>query len=217
MEGTALTTNEVAIPAGRNLVIPTDAEYAVMSYDELMEMESLRIQGLTLISKEEMLGVPHIITRVTYWMPKKDQKGMVSVEATIGGIPHLERAIQRRWIPNVENADQLRIDPNERVVYNDGGTGIRRQITMMLESLKLLDVGDNDNQTPERFDRPWTEWENFAEHRYQSKEIGTVPSFSRHTGADGVERALIIRCDRGLYLSAYSNEYTDEGETFYLR
>jgi hypothetical protein len=217
MEGTALTTNEVAIPAGRDLVIPNDADYAVMSYDELMGMDSLRIQGLTLISKEEMLGIPHIITRVTYWTPKKDQKGMVSVEATVGGIPHLERAIQRGWVPNVERIEQLRLDPNERVVYNDGGTGIRRQLTMMLESLKLIDVGDNDNQSPERFDRPWPEWTEFAETRYQSKDTGDVPSFSRHTDANGTERALIIRCDRGLYLSAYSNEYTDEGETFYLR
>jgi hypothetical protein len=213
-----LTTNtEMTVPEGRNLVIPTDADYAIMTYAELQGMEMMRVTGLTLLSKELLMGVPHIITRVTYWQPKKDQKGMVSVEATVADFPVLKRAIERGWVPNTESVDQLKLDPEERVVYNDGGTGIRRQITVILEQLKLIDVGDNKNPLPERFDRPWPEWEEFAETRYQSAEIGQVPSFSRYTAADGTEKPFLLQVPRGLYVSSYENEYTDEGTTFYLR
>jgi hypothetical protein len=215
---TALTDNSgVTVPEGRNLVIPTDADYAVMTYAELQGMEMMRVTGLTLMSKELLLGVPHIITRVTYWMPKKDQKGMVSVEATVADVETLEKAIRRGWVPNCEAVDQLRVDPNERVVYNDGGTGIRRQITVILDQLKLIDVGDEKNPLPDRFDRPWPDWNEFAETRYQSMEIGQVPSFSRYTAGDGTEKPFLLQVPRGLYVSAYANEYSDDAETFYLR
>lgn len=206
---------------GRNVVRPEDADYSMMSYDELMGMETFRIEGLTLCSKEDLLGVPHIITKATYWMPKAEQNGMVSIEATVASPQFLERAINRRWCPNIERIDQLLIDPNERIVYNDGGTGVRRQITMLAHNYGAIDVGNEDEQTDARFDAPWPEWENFIDSRYQNKTITAVPCVWRipNNPSDVEEgfRKMALRVDRGLYVSKYDNEYADDATTFYLR
>lgn len=211
-----MSTDVTTTREGRDLVIPTDADYAVMSYADLQQMQAFRVTGFSLVSKDELLGVPHIITRVTYWLPKKDQLGMVSLEATVADAETLERAIQRRWVPNVENLSQLRIEPNERVVYNDGGTGIRRQVTKFFHHYGAIDVGRADVAEDLRYDTPWTEWESYSETRRQSAEVPAVPSVTRLKTPDG-ERPMLLAVDRGLSVSKYSNEYADEAETYYLR
>lgn len=201
------------VPApGRNLVIPSDNEYAVMTYDELFQMETFRISGFTLVSKDELLGVPHVITKVTYWKPLAEQLGMVSCEATVASIPILERAIERGWIPHVTNISQLKLEPNERVVYNDGGTGIRRQITQLLNQVGVINVGREDVEDGSRFDVAWPEWEEFSEYRRQSAEVGNVPCCSR-VG----DRPFLLNVVRGLSVSEYSNDYASDAKTYYLR
>lgn len=208
MSSTDVTTRD----EGRDLVLPGDQEYAMMSYDELMAMESFRVAGLSLLSKEELLGVPHIITKVTYWMPKAEQLGMVSCEATLASPEYLKKAIERGWIPNISTPDQMKLEPSERVVYNDGGTGIRRQLTALFHNQEVIDVGHEDVEDDSRFDVAWPEWVSFSETRRQSAEVGDVPCVSRIG-----KRPLILRADRGLSVSEYSNAYTDNGTTFYLR
>lgn len=197
---------------GRDLVLPNDADYAMMSYDQLMGMETFRVFGLSLLSKEELLGVPHVITKVTYWTPNKDQLGMVSCEATVASEHYLAKAIDRGWVPNVSAPDQFKLEPNERVVYNDGGTGVRRQLTALFHANEVINVGRDDVADDSRFDVAWPEWVSFSEWRRQSAEAGNVPCVTR-IGA----RPLILRADRGLSLSEYTNDYTDKGKTYYLR
>lgn len=213
-----MSSDAVAVREGRDLVIPTDQDYAVMSYEELAAMDTIRLTGLSLVSKEELLGVPHIITRTTYWMPKKDQKGMVSVEATVASADYLKYAITRGWIPNIETPDDLRILPSERIVYNDGGTGIRRQLTGLAHDAGAIDVGHEDMDNLLRFDIPWPEWDSFMDSRYQSQEVGMVPTVFRypHPTEEGSYRPFLAKVDRGLRVSRYSNEHADDVETFYL-
>lgn len=201
-------TDIVEIPEPSDSVVSAySSGVNTLTFDELMEMESYTTLGFTPLEKEEMKGVPHIITRVTYWVPKKDQRGFVSVEATIAGPTHLESAHKRGWI----SEGQTNVEPNERVVYNDGGTGIRRQLTKMFHELGLLNVGGSADDGDARFDRAWPEWESFSQSREQGEH--TVPSFdTNHNG-----NPLIIKQLRGLHVSEYSNEYSDEGVTWYLR
>jgi hypothetical protein len=214
-----LTTTEL-IPQDDNSSVDT----SVLSYSELLGLESYRIAGTALVDKKELLGVPHIITKVTFWMPKqlKDgsyQSGMASVEATLGDEATLTMAAGRGWIPGVESFAALKLNANERIVYNDGSTGVRRQLVAIFHTAGLITVAARDKKTEEEFasnrvfDRPWTDWAAFTQHVRQSDEVGAVPCISR----DDRGNPLVIRVDRGLSVSAYSNDYTDEGETYYLR
>lgn len=205
---------------GRDLVLPDDTDYAMMSYDELNAMETIRVSGFTIVSKDELLGVPHIATKVTYWQPLEGRFGFVSVEATIASPDVLTRAIRRGWVPNVSTPDDFILEPSERVVYNDGGTGIRRQLTELFHGVNVIDVGKPDVEDGTRFDTPWPEWESFTETRVQSAEIGEVPCVSKIPTTDekwkGGYKPFILRVDRGLSVSEYANAYTDDGRTFYL-
>lgn len=113
--------------------------------------------------KFTLIGVPMVITRVTY-RPKegKTERGFVSCEAVIADTAHIQQAIRRGWIPGVETMEEFRFLPEELVIFNDGGTGVRRQITMMLQSAGLLDIGDFEDGDWSAFDRDWSEWNSFA-------------------------------------------------------
>lgn len=215
-------TSDVTIrEEGRDLVMPTDNDYAMMSYEDLEAMETIRVSGFTIVSKEELLGVPHIATKVTYWHPLEGRFGFVSVEATVASAPVLKRAISRGWVPNVAADDQFRLEPSERIVYNDGGTGIRRQLTELFHGVGVIDVGHEDINDGSRFDTPWPDWEAFTDTRRQSAEIGEVPCVWRIPTDDkrweGGYKPFVLKADRGLSVSEYSNAYTDDGRTFYLR
>lgn len=200
------------------MTIPDDAgelDYANLSYSELIALESYRVAGAAIVDKAELLGVPLIITKVTFWKPNKDQMGMVSCEATIGDESALMMAVSRGWVPNIETRDKLKLKANERVVFNDGSTGVRRQLVSLFHNRSLIDVG---TMTPEEiennraYDRPWPEWTSFSQFVRQSEEIGMVPCIAR----DHNNRPLVIRVDRGLSKSDYTNEY-GESQTYYLR
>lgn len=205
------TQNPADIDASDEIALfDTDATYAEL----LAQEESYKPEGFTLTDKKDLLGVPHIITRVTYWTPPKDPKqmGMVSVEAVVGDIPSLMRAIERKHVPHVDEMRQLQVDPEERIVYNDGSTGVRRQLTQMFQAFGIIDVGGSPEDGDARFDRRWTDWDSFSQTRPQGDDI-EVPSIGmNHKG-----RPLVIKVLRGLYVSEYSNDYTDEGRTYYVK
>lgn len=206
-----------------NVFVP---DVASASYADLTGIVDsvITIDGVSLIGKEHLIGVPHVITCITFQkIPPvaKDgtqKNGFVSVEATIAGERELARAVARgRVIANglaVTDVESLLIDPDERIVYNDGSTGVRRQLVKILDAIGLIRV---DGTTDRRFDRSWLEWEEAGE---QWREQGTddndvamvVPSFTHR--ADG--RPLLINVPRGLYVSAYTNDH-GESETFYLK
>lgn len=200
------------------------ADVALMSSEELQRLESLVITGLNLIDdKMQLIGIPHRITAVTYWLPPGNQIGMVSLEATVGSKEELEKALERSWIPGKSSLGELPVDPEERIVYNDGSTGIRRQITAMLSSLKdsegkfaFMDVGEIKQDSD--YDKPWTEWGQggFRQWRSQGADKNgdpiLVPSFT--SWPDG--KPLVIGCRHGLRVSEYDNEYAQGARTFYL-
>lgn len=81
---------------------------AEQSFAELVKGTAV-VEGRTLRDKETLIGVPHIITAVSFRpVDAKNKRDFVSVEAT-------------------DVTDMA-------IVYNDGGTGIRRQIVGYLQA-----------------------------------------------------------------------------------
>lgn len=165
-------------------------------------------------NKNALIGVPHIITSVTYRESndKNKPRGYVSVEATIAPAPAIENAIRRGWIPDVSTLADFKLDPGANVVYNDGSTGIRRQLTKMFFDAGMCDVGGDPKEAGARFDRSHTEWESckFEGTRHDSEfDVDvTYPLFDQSPNGG----RLLIVVKHGLRVS----EYGEDSVTFYL-
>lgn len=186
--------------------------------DLVQGSEVYQLRGLTLVAKDDLIGIPHIITRVTYWTPTAIGD-FVSLEAVVADDDTMNYAIRRGWVPGVTERSQIPLRANEHIVYNDGSTGIRRQITEMLDSFGMIVIGDKgpapytvDKKVyNSRFDLPWSEWDSFEGSRVHGDHV--VPSI----GTNHAGNALAILVGSGLTVSEYSNEFSDNARTFYLR
>lgn len=167
-------------------------------------------RGFRLVEKDDLLNVPHIIISVT-WRPgylRQQESGpaikgdYVSLEAVVADAEML-RSPQVRAHIDVGN---LAVYPNEAVIYNDGGTGIRRSCTRMFDEVGMIDVGGTEKDD-RRWDRPFSMWAAGAELAQEG--IRTTRS----------GKALAYGVPRGLRKSVYQNPAAAEGidsETFYF-
>jgi hypothetical protein len=214
----------------------TPKDLNTVSYDVLMADGNLayELESSGLLGKQALVGVPFVITGVTYQYveplpaatvaklkkagkPAEDPRGFVSIDAVVGNVPALERAIKRGAVPGVDDVKALPVDPEERIVFNDGGTGIRRQITMLLDQAGIITVGNGEpaanRRLDRRFDLPWWKWEvkPSAENMVEMGE-NTIPHITRnHVGTQ-----LLIPARRGLHVSRYSDDVFGDAETYYL-
>lgn len=199
--------------------------------EQLDSLPGLYTEGFTLVNKGELLGVPFTVTAVTFWAPAAAKTpsgyrlGYVSCEATVASIDQLERLISAgRILRRVENGngaadtrvissvDELTFFPGERVVFNDESTGIRRTIVGWLDKLGLAKIpATHPKHEGNRLDMPWPLWDDFAESTEQGPK-GVVPRFTRMPNGN----PFIIHARRGLRVSEYSNDYTDDGVTYYF-
>lgn len=195
------TENALALPSGTDLMN--------VSLRDLDQSDQYRIPGWDLVdNKDHLMGVPFFIVGVTFQMPVADKgrpagsRDYVSCRAIVGDAEMLAEADERGWIPG-----KLAFKPEERILFNDGSTGIRRDIVKILDSSGLIVVGNLDN--PNRYDLPWTEWDSFSQSAQQGENV--VPEFStNHRG-----NLFCIKARRGVRKSEYSNEYGD-AVTYYL-
>lgn len=191
------------------LALPADVDLMNVSFDELAQSDQYRIPGWDLVDNKDLLmGVPFCIVGVTFQIPVSDkarpagERDYVSCRAVIGSEAMLTEAQDRGWIPG-----KLAFKPEERILFNDGSTGIRRDIVKILQSAELINVGHEDDKN--RFDLPWTQWESFSQSAEQGNNI--VPEFTtNHRG-----NLFTIMARRGVRKSEYSNEYGD-AVTYYL-
>lgn len=198
------------------------------SYDELMQVPGFMVSGATIVAKGWLLGVPHIVTSATFWTPKasKDglRMGMVSLEATVAGVDILQRQIRLgRILERIESegngetrvikdVGELGFYPGERIVYNDESTGIRRTVVKWLSDAGLVTL---PKEAPKGYsgnllDLPWPSWEAFSENTTQGELV--VPRFTKLASGN----PFLIHAARGLRVSEYANDYTDEGLTYYF-
>lgn len=166
-------------------------------------------------SADDLVGVPFIITRVVFRpgvMRNKVQAAYVSCEIRVS--PHLDlRLINTRRessrLPKVVSLEDLPFGPDSHVVFNDGSTGVYRDVmrTLVLQgyiTLKtpLVEAGAYGESS---FDSPPGEWAGIIHGEYTDID-----------GFEGYAAPIAIYCPRGLRLSLYENDYTQTGKTRYL-
>lgn len=161
------------------------------SSDEVLGHEKLGSDAL-----DKLMGVPFIITRVIFrdgvqrpHTPYRDD--YVSCEAIIAP----KEVIAERARKGRLNLDDISVEPGEHVVFNDGSTGIYRQVVQYLEAkdfIKLPKGADVGHKGECRFDLPRTQWDDGDEE-----------------GSTGINIRLF--CPRGLRYSEYPNDYNPDG------
>jgi len=176
-----------------------------MDFRKLLGEATARTHTFRLVEKDDLIGVPHIIVGVTFRPGFVDKatgvKGdYVSVEAVVADQATLDLPPIRQGLP-----DTMKVFPNEPIVYNDGGTGIRRTIVQFFTDLGMVETGAGKaDENP--LDRPYSIWAK---------------------GSDEAESGLTMMPDgrpfryvaaRGLRKSEYQNEYTggETATTYYL-
>lgn len=161
-----------------------------------------RSKGFRLVSKDDMIGVPHVIIGVTFrpGFPRAGEVGdYVSIEAIVADKVTMDSAPVKSMLP----AD-LAVWPNEPVVYNDSGTGVRREMTRLLHGINFIDVGADSTKTDENiFDRQFQLWADGADK-------ATTGITKNDFGGKPVYLAL-----RGLRRSDYESPY-GPATTFYF-
>jgi hypothetical protein len=197
------TESEVAVPESST----TYREMAnVWGYDPDMDFRKLaleaqyRSKGFRLVQKAMLVGVPFVVVGVTYrpGFPRAGQQGdYVSVECVVADKETLNTAPVRSMLP----AD-LEVYGNEPVVFNDSGTGVRRDLTMHFQGMGLIDVG-MAKKDENAFDRQYQQWASGA-------DVATTGIVADANGEKFRYLAM-----RGLRRSDYENEY-GPATTFYF-
>lgn len=184
-----------------------------LSFAELTQQATATFDtGMLEKDKALFIGVPLVITRLTYrpvvaGPDGNPQRGYVSCEATIGDTQHLEQAIRRGWIPYADDLSAFPFAPEESVVFNDGGTGIRRSVTAMLHAQGRINIGTLTGENKD-FDRPWVEWESFDSVGTQKLDSGEkieIPDFY----------GIIVHAVHGLRASNF-DAFGQPATTYYL-
>jgi hypothetical protein len=174
------------------------------------------VRGADLERGALLVGVPMCIIRATfrqgdYMSAKIDAVGWyVSLDTVIGPEPEIARAIRRKRIPE-ENLSSVP-EPGETLIFNEGGTGVYRQIVEYLAAKKRIliksDLPETGAYGESRYDVLPPEWE------YPDRDGPEL-----RYGPDGtptVSFEVRLLCPRGLRSSEYENEYTKAGVTRYI-
>jgi hypothetical protein len=186
---------------------------------ETLVNESDEILGYDLAKDEtadDLVGVPFIITRVTFRpgvLRDKVRQAYVSCETVIA--PQLDlRLINTRRdgsrLPHLFDLEGLAFGPGSHVVFNDGSTGVYRQIVKYLAAKKYIElkapVIEAGSYGESSFDQPPGGW----------ADITQGESFFDADGFASYVADIRLYCPRGLRLSLYENDYTQTGKTRYL-
>lgn len=196
----------------------TSSEYQLNMFNDNGDFATgITIDSPDNFDKGVLVGIPLKIVTATFWIPTKGS-GMVSVECYIGSEIAIKRNKMRGHLgPQTEFEGLLVVEPGERIVFNDGSTGIRRALVRHLQENGRIDVGHEkmpeDGKLGEcRYDLPWAEnkggklvpvWKSFASATAQGDV--QVPHFE-----------MDINLKKGLRPSEYENEQ-GENVTYYLR
>lgn len=202
----ATKKSEVEQTANQAVMAYVDAETEWQSYTE----DSDTVKGHSLVEVDEMVGVPFVLTGITYregtqikGVPYRNDyvslEMLIAPESVISPIlRRIEKARERAKL-----SPALTVKPGEHVVINDGSTGIYRNITEYLHSKGLIKVANtivaNGAKNECSWDLPRSQWIEGAE-----------------AATEGI--AVKLTCPRGVRVSQYASEYSADGaaETYYI-
>jgi hypothetical protein len=180
-----------------------------MSFSQAFDETADEIQGNDLLKDQilrDLEGVPFGITRLTFrrGAASRKTKGMhlayVSVEGVIADKEYL--ASRKRSL------DDTPFRPGDHIIFNDGSSGVYRQLVQYLEGKGYIVLPDSlpkDGPKEEcRYDLPPSKW----------IEINAGTNYF-DMDADFMVYAVDVRlmCPRGLRNSDYTNEYAPDGAT----
>jgi hypothetical protein len=170
------------------------------------------------LAKDEVLdclvGVPFLVTKMTFNAGDAGKReNYVSCAAQLA--PRAE--MERRRV----NVSMLPFDPGDLVVFNDGSTGIYRQCVAYLHQRGFITLPDpvmprgegprwNDKEKVMvyvcSYDLPASQWTDF-----RSGEVRWSPS-----GAGVFTINVRLLAKRGIRISEYQNDWTQDGKTRYF-
>ncbi len=212
-KGVTVTKVDQQITDARAL--STLAEAGLTTQYQSMLASAAIAEGHELVDQLALVDVPFIVTGVTYRdgipTPDKRPTNYLSIEILIGDAEALRRRKERGKLPQTWDA----FDPHERLVFNDGSTGIARQITAYLESqgvIVLPDGPDGGDAGESRFDTYRGEWPGID---IGVREDGTLEPLYVKFGPG--EAAPFLSLPRGLRRSDYASAKLGgaEATTFY--
>lgn len=174
-------------------------------YAQLLQNADV-FDGHALVDQAALVGVPFIVTGVTVreGVPQKDGKNTIrtnylSIELIVADKPTLLRYIEMgRLAPNVAK----NFEPCEQLVFNDGSTGVARQVVSKLHETGAITVPDGSNDGPMGTSR----WDI---HRSKWNAGWTEDNPDLHFPN------LAWSAPRGLRVSGYTNDFGD-AETYYI-
>jgi hypothetical protein len=183
---------------------------------ESLTRDADEVLGADLEQGETLIGVPFCIFSATfregdYKNAKTGVTGWyVSLYTMVAPEDDIARAIRRKRIPE-ENLPNVP-DPDEKLVINEGGTGVYRQIVAYLEEKGFIsitsDLPREGAYGESRYDVLPPEW--------GYPENGTHELRFDPAGLPVVSFRVRLLCPRGLRGSDYENEYTKTGRTRYI-
>lgn len=170
------------------------------------------VEGYDLIkgnALNSLVGVPFMVVSATFHegvqrkgIPYRDD--FVSLEVVVAPFEVMKaqkaRILGRRVSAQLTDPEDI-AKPGERVVINDGSTGIYRQIVQYLSMKGLIELPDGPLEGP------------------KGECVYDLPRSGWLDGGDETTFSLRLKCPRGLRYSEYNNEYTTPGEraiTWYL-
>lgn len=201
-------------------VQPEPYNPALHTAEDLWSAGTHEVQGYDLVSGKDnmdlmraLVGVPFVIVRMVFrkgdYTREKDGiktvMDYVTVEAVIAPLDRLTPRLKFAH----KTLDELPFGPEQHIVINDGSTGIRRQCTEYLSKVEYIGLPDgpvNGAIGDSIYDTPQEEWQFFGgDVRFGANDGTQVSTFD-----------VRLACPRGLRESEYTNEYTQDGHTFYL-
>jgi hypothetical protein len=192
--------------------VTTWEPYQGESYADLTETAA-KLSGGDLVKGDLLIGVPFVITFMTFRegdylnAGTKETGAYVTIECLTGDNKAFARALKRGRI-----TEDCPFDPEEEIIFNEGGTGAYRQALQVWESLgwvKLPEGPEGGAYGESRFDTPIGKWE-FPE-KGEWPQVRFDPQ-----GTPVCSAPVRLSCPRGLRVSEYKNEYTQEGRTRYF-
>lgn len=158
------------------------------------------------LAKDEMLdalvNIPFMITRVVF---RKGivKNGKTAAFASVECVIAPEHVLKRRRV----NMMDLPFEPLSQVVFNDGSTGIYRQIVAYLAAGERIVIPETLPESggygESRYDLPPVEWTEIRDGEVTAHDDGWI------------DYAVNVRltCPRGLRLSQYENDFNPGGST----
>ena len=197
-----------------------------MSIEELEAYDGpeVRVDSAELFESDDkwkLQGVPHYITSVTYrpTLMEGEPADYVSVESRIASESVLDLRIKQERVHggsvrSLAQLIELGVEPGAQIVYNDGSTGIRQQLTYMLHSMGIIQVAEvpyhEVNVRNKVFTTYFQQWDSF-DQKLETKDGEVYPEIRMRD----LNNPLLIKVRQGLRVS----DYTFDGravQTWYL-